>query len=337
MLAPHDRILAARTPGIYESHYLKANDPDRPRAFWIKHTLMHRKEGPSTAELWFIWFEGEHPPRVLRWDAPWSQLELGPGLHLQAPGIRLDPRTARGALGAVRWDLALRGPGTPLLHLPHQFLYRVGFPRKKLLTPAPALRFDGEIRLGDRAVEVRGWTGLRGHNWGTEHAPTYAYGNCQLWEDGAPRLVDGFTARIRLAGRLLPPLSGLVVREGEREHAFNRIHQWPGHGRFDPEGWELRYRPLTLRMDAPRSPWVGLRYNQPGGGEGYCYNTKFAPTRLVFGNDEARSEQGELELFFSEPLPDIPLHPSPAWHSGDDPYDSEPPHRAPRGEDPIPR
>lgn len=322
MSAPYDEPLAARREGIYESHYLKANAPDGAAALWLKHTLFRPRTGPAVAELWAVVARPGQPARVVRADVPWDRLRLEPGPVVDAGEVRLDPLRARGRLGGLTWDLALSGGLGPLLHLRWPLLYRGPFPRKKILTPAAGLRLDGRLGLDGRDLAVQGWVGLRGHNWGTEHAWSYAYGNCNLWDDGAARAVDGFTARIRLGGRPTPPLSSLLLRGPPGDRVRNQPWRWFGAGSFTLTSWSARWRDLELRMECTPEDLVGLRYNQPAGGEGYCYNTKFARTTLRVGRRSFTSGLGELETFFPRPAPDIPLHPPAGWSADDGVYDS---------------
>ncbi len=319
---PYETVVALEQPGIYESHYLKANSPDGDLGFWIKHTLFRPVDGDACAELWFVWFERGARPRVCRADVPWDRLSLGDGPRLDAGLARLAPDRAEGELGGVRWALTLHGGGPPLRHLGWDRLYTMGFPKKKILTPVPGQRFDGTITVGGRQIELRSWVGLRGHNWGTEHAHSYAYGNCNLWDDGVERSMDGFTARIKLAGRPSPPLSSLCVRAPEGDRELTRPWHWPRHGDFGASSWHLRRPHTHLVMHCAPRDLVGLRYNQPRGGEQYCYNTKFAQVSLRLGDQLVQSRCGELETFFPKPLEAIPLHPPSSWTARDGVYDS---------------
>lgn len=322
MAWPFETVVALDEPGIYESHHLTANSPDGQLAFWIKHTLFCPVRGDSCAELWFVWFSRGAKPRVCRMDVPWDRLDLGEGPRIDAGAARLTPTQAEGELGGARWHLSLHGGQHPLRHLGWAPLYTLGFPKKKILTPAPGLLFDGLIHMDGHTVEVDSWIGLRGHSWGTEHAHTYAYGSCNLWDDGVPRAVDGFSTRYELSRRPSPLMSSLCVRAPEGDRDLTRPWMWLRHGRIEPTAWHIR-RPAThLVMRCEPRALVGLRYNQPRGGEQYCYNTKFAQVSLRLGTTVVRSSCGELETSFTEPLPEIPLHPPASWSARDGVYDS---------------
>ncbi len=322
-----DRILSVHTPRIYESNYLKANSPDGRRALWIKHNLLRPLEGEGYAELWVVLYERGQPPIVAKREVPWSAVEADARrLALRAGGVSLTDARAEGALADVRWSLALSGGNEPLHLLPYPWMYTRGFPKKKGLTPRPNLRFDGEIRLGGARWPVEGWVGLRGHNWGTEHAFSYAYGNCNLWDDGDPRrAVDGLTVRIRLGGR---PSPWLTLVSGQYPH-FSRAkpRNWLGAGQVAPDRWQVsftgpRRRPMSLQLAADPSTYAGLRYAHPDGRESYCYNTKFADVRYTIDGRTFTSACGELEVLFAEPLPGIALHPTPGWRQDQGDYAS---------------
>ncbi|MFO0751102.1 MAG: hypothetical protein U1F43_36320 [Myxococcota bacterium] len=49
-------------------------------------------------------------------------------------------------------------------------MYTAALPKSKMMTPAPRAVFDGSLTVDGEVLDVRGWVGLRGHNWGREHA-----------------------------------------------------------------------------------------------------------------------------------------------------------------------
>lgn len=322
MRQPYETVVAQERAGIYESHDLEATSPDGRQGFRIEHTLLRPIDGDDQLELWFVWFERGARPRVCRMDVPWERLRLGPGPHIDAGRARLERREADGELGGVSWNLHMEGGGAPLYHLGREPLYHTGFPSKKVLTPAPGLRFTGTVRLDGSAVELRDWVGLRGHSWGAQHPHSYAHGSCNLWDDGVERTVDGFTARYRIGGRPSPPMSTLVVRAPEGKRELTSPRQWLRHGTIEPTAWHIR-RPRThLVMRCEPTDLVGLRYRQPGGGERYSYSTRFARVSLRLGSALLRSGRGSLETLFPTPLPQVPLHPPASWTARDGVYDS---------------
>ncbi len=310
---PYESIVAKHTAGIYESNYLKANSPDGAYGLWIKHNLLRPKAGPGVGEFWFILSRPDAAPVVAKREVALPTITLGEdGILIETGQIRLTKDAAAGQIADCSWRLRLSGADEPLLHFPWDWMYTAGFPKKKAITPAPHLRFDGEIQVDGATIPVEGWEGLRGHNWGREHAWTYAYGNCHLWADGARRTFDGFSARIKLPGGIKSPWLSTVVGRNP-DVALNRPQSWLGGVDVTPLSWRLEQGSTSLDMRTEASRMVGLRYAHPGGDESYCYNTKFAEVEWVTAGQRYTSELGELEVLTPEPVEGIPLHPSPSW------------------------
>lgn len=320
---PFERILAARARGLYESNYLKANAPDGSRALWIKHNALVPAESEGVGEFWAVAFSRGSAPVVVKREVPWSQVDAdADAISLRCGDIALSPTRAVGQIARVAWDLRLQTTQPPLFHLPWRRMYTAGFPKKKMLTPAPNLRFHGEIVVDGERWPVEHWVGLRGHNWGREHAHCYAYGSVNLWDDGAERTVDGFTARILLGGRPSPWLTAVVGRAPDVHK--NRVRHWLGAGDVALDRWTAHWRRGGVRLEMSCDPadYTGLRYLHPDGRESFCYNTKFAQVRWEVGDQAFTSRCGELEVLLPEPAPDIPLHPSPDWDPSQGDYTS---------------
>jgi hypothetical protein len=311
---PWEHIVSTQKDGIYESHYLKANSPDGNRGLWIKHNLLRPNKDHGIGEFWIILFEKGQPPQVAKRNVQWSDLGLDDNaIRIESQGVCLTPSRAQGAIADIKWELSLNNAGPPLLHFPWDWMYTAGFPKKKAISPAPHLLFNGHITIGDSCWDISDWVGLRGHNWGREHAHMYAYGNCHVWDDKQPRTVDGFSARIRLLGRIQSPLlSTIVGRHPTIE--LNRPKHWFGGATVTPTAWVFQHGDNKLEMIADQSHYAGLRYTHPDGQESYCYNTKFAEVKWKVGDELFTSTMGELEVLFPEPLDGVPLHPHPEWN-----------------------
>lgn len=323
-----ERVVTAKRSGLYESNYLKANSPDGQRGLWIKHNLLRPEDGVAKGEFWAIRFTRDEPPVVSKREVAWDALDLSPNrVAIRTQGIELSPDRATGSLADMAWDLRLSGGQPPLHHLRWGALYHTGFPKKKLLTPAPNLRFDGTLEVGGERWDLDGWIGLRGHNWGTEHAHTYAYGNCNLWDGRAPDCtVDGFSAKVMLGGRPSPWLSSVVGRNPSVHR--NAVRDWMAASPVVTNtSWSLawtspRRGTTSLSMTANPEGYAGLRYEHPDGRFSYCYNTKFADVRWEVGAQTLTSRCGELEILTPEPIDDIALHPSTDWEASQGDYRS---------------
>lgn len=310
-------------PGHVESYFVRANDPRRPRALWLKQTILSPLEGPAVAETWFIWFDGEQNRTIAqRVTQPWADARFDePRIVTQA--MTLDVSASGGAQGSLeapegpvrfdlRWAPSASPIGRPLSIFPYRFL-RVGpFPKSKLLTPLPAIDFSGRLELPGETVELERWPGMQGHNWGKEHSFEYAWGQCLFPEDDA--MVEGFTGRVRVAGRTTPRLSGLVVRRGGREYRFDRLFDpWRQEASLEQDRWHLRLRSgdgdVELRMDASKRPVACLGYYNPDGALSYCLNSKLAEVELTVRPSDGAAftcrsaHGGALEFLRREPDP----------------------------------
>jgi hypothetical protein len=310
--------------GLYESNYLKANEPAGQGAFWIKYNLMAPADQalPRTAELWAIYWSGagSRPivvQQVLARDIRTSRVQV----DIATPAASLCAARAAGSLESdghrIAWDLDLEGEGPPIFHAPYEAMYRLPVPSKKLMTPRPRLTFTGWLEVDGARIEVARWVGLRGHNWGSDHPVTYAYCNANLWEEPGDWAFDGFSGRIRLGPALSPWLSAAVLRLARDELAWNGLAGLVNKtARAEFPSWSCAFGrgAATLRVHARLDPEevAGLRYLSPSGRVSYCYNTKFGVLEVTLGRAGRREERlsrfAELEFLVPEPIPGIPLH-----------------------------
>ena len=324
MLPSHGYDFVQWTPnrrGLYESNYLKANSPDGKKGIWLKHNILAPSdEKPAMLELWCVLFDQDRgAPRALKQMVPMSKIETGSDkLRIEGDQILLTDRQTKTKVNdksgtSASWDLKLTPKAAPLYHLPYAKMYTAGFPKKKPITPVPRLKFDGKLDFDGESVEIKNWIGIRGHNWGTEHAYCYAYGNCNLFREDESALVDMYTAKIRLGPVKSPWLSGGVLRIAGKQQNFNGLrHLVTRDAVVDLPEWRVTLKDkgksleTVWRLDPAQT--IGLRYLHPDGKVSFCYNTKFADLRIRRGALELTSDQAELEFLYAEPIPGIPLY-----------------------------
>lgn len=288
--------------GHVESYFLRANHPTRPLAIWLKATILAPLGGEPVAEAWCIWLDGEKNRTFAhRETVPLRQAVF---LSRQDGSLQATVGACRFRLGShgsatgnmerngvpVAWDLQFEAmPGAvaaPLCIFPLRAMVDGPFPRSKLLTPFPQLLFSGTFTVDGNAVDLSGWQGMQGHNWGREHAFEYAWGQCLFSApDGQDVMVEGFTGRIKLAGRPSPRLSAMVVRHGSTEYRFDRVMDlWRQDADIGPRHWTLKMRgadgSAVLSMDAAGRPLACLGYRNPDGRLSYCINSKLARVEL---------------------------------------------------------
>lgn len=331
---PDNALRFAGQRGHVESYFLRANHPTRPLAIWLKATVLAPRSGPALAESWFIWFDGERGTTFAhKQTKPFEEAAfIGDGaseLHLTAPGVEFDLRaegsargTVPGADGTARFDLSWRKDESPIAQplsiLPWKLLRTGPFPKSKLLTPLPSLRYSGTVELPWGKETLRDWPGMQGHNWGKEHTFEYAWGQCLFPADDA--MVEGFSARVKVGGVTTPRLSAMVVRKGGRVFRFDAIFDaWRQRAEVSADRWSLALRgadgEATLEMDASNrrtQPMVCLGYDNPNGARSYCFNSKLAAVTLVVRPSDSHSftckseHGGALEFLRREPDPRFP-------------------------------
>lgn len=287
------------TTGLYESYFLRANHPTRPLALWAKVTALKPTASTGLQESWFVYFDGENnrvfadkrtePLAPTFATASESALSLS---VCEAAWTVAAQGSARGRMEHAVWDLRFeRLPGA--LGEPRSFyppkLLTGSFPRAKGVTPLPALTMSGTVDVFGARVDLDGWYGALGHNWGREHPRRHAWAQCFFPANaGAPAAwVEGITGSVKLAGPLSSPqLSTMIVQRGDESYRFDRVFErWRQRslieeGRYTLEVTSDDGRAL-LEVERAGRPVVCLGYRDPTGMLGFCINTKLARTRLT--------------------------------------------------------
>jgi len=279
--------------GHYESYFQRANHPERPLAFWIRYTVFSPKGRPGDAvgELWAIYFDGERnsvtavkqvvPIRDCRFAQQGLDVRMG---EASLTAGLFEGRAHSGG-NALQWDLRYIGDEPPLLLLPESF-YARGFPKAKALVGTPNAVFDGTLSVNGAAVDVRGWVGSQNHNWGSKHTDSYAWGQVAGFDSAPHAFLECSTARLKFGPFWTPPLTLVVLRLENEEIRLNSLAQaFRAHGEFDLVSWRFDTRTPRVHLrgsiQAPKSLFVGLTYNNPPGGTKICLNTKLAACELI--------------------------------------------------------
>src|SRR5215207_915928 len=152
--------------GHYESFYLKAADAASRRAVWLRYTVHKRPGERPVGSLWATLF-GVGAPRAAKVSAPPEQLGAGGHDYLRIGGSRIGPDGATGKIpDLASWELTFAGDAPPFNYLPSAWMYTAKLPRTKALSLRPAIRVSGTVTVGGHSVELDGWPGMIGHNWG---------------------------------------------------------------------------------------------------------------------------------------------------------------------------
>jgi hypothetical protein len=282
--------------GMYESFYLRAVAPDRPLGVWIRYTV-HKPPGGGPAgapqgSVWCTVFDGaERQP--LMYKLTTAELSVPTGGWIAVGASEFGPARAEGACGEARWSLRFASAEPELRHLPRAFLYRAPLPRTKLTSPSPAARFDGTLELLDpagsatvRTIELEGWRGMVGHNWGAEHAERWIWLHGIGFEEDPTAWLDVAIGRVRVAGRTTPWVAnGALHIDGER----HRLGGLGARGLLVAERPErctlslpgARGLVVEAHVRAPEEALAGWRYANPDGAEHGVSNCSIAALTLV--------------------------------------------------------
>jgi hypothetical protein len=315
--------------GHVESYFVRANHPTKRLGLWLKATVFSPRPQSTVSDLWCVIFDGETEGGRI-----WAARRTLP-FHLASFGgepMAIDLRAgefllgadgfARGTLegggGPASWDVGWRAEtgrlGESLSILPSDFLVDRPFPKSQTLTPMPLARFSGQIEVWGERISVEDWVGMQGHNWGSEHSWSYAWGQAFFLDaEGSPFcVVEGASTRLRLGPQTTPLLSTLVVRRRDREFRFSQAFAfWRQKASVGDLAWNLEVTSpdgeASLEVVASPSLTVCLGYQNPDGRLSYCLNSKLARARLRVNpsNDEGfecLSEHGAaLEILQNTP------------------------------------
>lgn len=329
-LAPtNPRLVSpARFPAVssaaahYESFYLKACHPAGGLGVWIRYTVHKRPRAEPKGFVWFTLFETSGPlaskaeyPSPIADEAHYIRMgdcDFAPGRVVgKAVSQQLDSE----------WELQFAGSEPPVWHLPG-WMYEAPFPRTKVLSPHPHVTFRGWLRCGDRMIDVDGWPGTVGHNWGAEHAKRAIWIHGDNFEGHEDAWLDLVLGRVAVGPFTTPWIAnGELSLDGCR-HRLGGVHRLRSTSVEDTiENCRFRLAGNEMTIEgtagASREAFVGWIYAQPNGGEHQTINCSIADLRLVISDGGFASEILEAkggaayELQMEERYPRIPVQPFP--------------------------
>jgi hypothetical protein len=206
--------------------------------------------------------------------------------HDGGEGARLAPGEAQGRCGPASWTLRYEAQAPELRHLPRSFLYRSPLPKTKLTSPAPAALFQGIVELdGQEPLQVDGWRGMVGHNWGSEHAERWIWLHGIGFREDPDAWLDVALGRLKIAGRLTPWVANGAVFLGGRRRRLGGLGARGLRVTESVQGAELELPGedglrLRAHVEVPADAAAGWRYADPDGGEHDVVNCSVASLRL---------------------------------------------------------
>jgi hypothetical protein len=278
--------LTARFPffgaeGGYESFYVRAVDPDRPRSVWLRHTVHQAPDNGPVGAAWLTVFDAGRPaPSAYKQSAtdpePEGWLKVGDSVF--------GPTGVHGGAGPATWDLDWTGDEPGLRHLPKSIMYSAPLPKTKLESPRPHVRVSGQVTIDDNNVALDDWPGMVGHNWGAQHADRWIWLHGVLFEGRPDAWLDIALGRVRIGPLLTPWIAnGVISLNGVR----HRIGGTTGrtHVNAHPTALDLRVEGhdarLRLTVHGNRRQTVVWRYADPDGHEHHVANCSIAELEAV--------------------------------------------------------
>lgn len=317
----------AAKAGHYESFYVKACQPGGGRGIWIRHTVHKRPGAEANASIWFTYFDREADgPRATKATVAAAELSAPEGSWIRVDGAEIGPGRASGAVAtealSASWELSFEGDDEPCQYLPSERLYRTRLPKTKFVAPYPDARYSGRLQLDGETIELDGWPGMVGHNWGAEHAERWVWLEGTGFEDRPGTWFDTGAARIKLGPWTTPWIAaGMLSIDGERHRlgGFGRIRESsveaaPGSCSFVLPGKDIVVRG---RFEAPTKDFVGWVYADPDGPEHNTINCSVSDLELTVERPAEPPLRlslpggGAYELGMRETDHGIPIQPYP--------------------------
>jgi hypothetical protein len=313
--------------GHYESFYIKACEPGGGRGIWIRHTVHKRPGAEPRGSIWFVLFDRSAAgPQATKVTVPSSQLAAPAGSWIRVGDAEIGPGVAEGSVDtdalAAGWSLTFSGNAEPCKYLPADWLYEAPLPRTKFVAPYPDALFEGRLELDDIGIELSGWRGMIGHNWGSEHAERWIWLEGTGFADSPDTYFDAGAARVKLGSRTSPWIpSGMLILEGVPHRLgglgairSTTIEESPSVCSFVLPGKDVIVRG---RVAAPEKDFVGWVYADPKGPEHNTVNCSAADLELTVERPGLPPRQltleaaGAYELGMRETDHGIPIQPYP--------------------------
>ncbi len=318
----------AAKAGHYESFYIKACEPGGGRGVWIRHTVHKRPGAEPNGSIWFVFFDrGAEGPRATKVTVPASELSTPQGSWIEVGDAVIGPGQAEGAVDTealiAGWSLTFSAEAEPCKYLPADWLYEAPLPKTKFVAPVPLAHFEGRLEIDDEeSIELGGWPGMIGHNWGSEHAERWVWLEGTAFADSPNTYFDAGAARVKLGSRTSPWIpAGMLMLDGEPHRLgglgairSSSIVEEPGVCTFVLPGKDIVVRG---RVSAPEKDFVGWVYADPKGPEHHTVNCSVADLELTVERPGLPKREltlaagGAYELGMRETDHGIPIQPYP--------------------------
>lgn len=289
----------------YDSCYLRAVHPSEPTGLWIRHTYHEDASGAVRGAHWITMFAPEGVE---------ARKSSFPG----RPSADCDRFT--GEAGDASWDLRVRGLAEAFEHLPARWMYKAPLPKTKPISVYPLADVQGTCSIGGRDIQLNGWRGMVGHNWGSEHPHRWIWIHVAGFDDQPDAWLDITLARLKVSRFVTPWIpNGALCLGGKRYRLGGFLRQV--HVREQAEQAEIAVAgqgvAVTLKVCAPAQDAVVVwQYGDPTGSKHHVANCSIAGVRLTVASDDGTIElrsahSGVYELGMDSPPAGYEVQPYP--------------------------
>jgi hypothetical protein len=272
-------------PGTYEAWFLTFTDPGSGAGYWIRSTLLNKRNEGLSSGVWFARFDPADPIGTFGVHRSFREAKVTEdGFEVAIGDSVMRSGHASGSVDGgghrARWDLQY-ATGQPTYRLLPDLMYRGMFASSKPFVPNPHTRFSGTISVDGETVEIAEVPGEQGHVYGPRHAERWAWGACSDFID-EDAVLQVLSAQGHRGPFTTPFLTTVGLRWQDRW-----IRLW-NVGRRRPFGlgmWRLdvgnrRFR-MTGWVEAPAWAMLRARYEDPDGNPLYCHNSEIASSRVA--------------------------------------------------------
>jgi hypothetical protein len=275
--------------GFYEAYYIQCNDPVTGMAWWFRYSLMIPMSGRGTpyCALWAVQFDqsGTRGPIAMKHVFPISHYRFEKErfiLYIEDGFVTNSHATGKIRHGdkSLEWDIQWTPVDNCFVHYP-KILYRLPFPRTKVVSPHWAttgggfIRWnDGEFYMSDALIHV-------GHVWGASHSKRWVWVHTHGFEENPTAVFEGLW--VPIAGSFGMTMCWFQM-DGKMSRFTNFGKLWRPDGFLASNRWPLKLEDGVFKLDGSvvvePSLMAGLTYHDPTGDRRYCYNSKVSTVNL---------------------------------------------------------
>jgi hypothetical protein len=275
--SPPHPLARARFPELdagYESWFIRAADPRGGRAVWLRYTV-HKAPGHGpVGSLWLTYFDRAVPGPIALKQSHRDVAPLAGGAtnYVRIGEGEIGRGHAEGRISApqgdARWTLRFDAGEEPALGLPAAAMYGWPFPRAKPVSIHPATTLHGTLEVAGQRIDLEGWRGCVGHNWGPEHTPEWVWLQAIGFAQDGGAWLDCAFGRVRVGPVLSPWLgSGWLHLDGRRHKLGDArgLIATRVTPRADGCSFRLAGSGLTVEgtVEAPSRAAIAWRYSDP--------------------------------------------------------------------------